>query len=636
MPVIPNRRRIPEPSGTAHHLRANDGSPRPFRMLFLDTEAYQALEWEDVTYYKYRLGVTCYYQKRPRDCRDTIRWRRHDTQDSIIDEVNHCAQDKSVLYVLASNPNFDLWLTGFYERMHERGWECDFFYDQGIRFILACSRGDQTIRVLAIQNFVQASVEDLGQKVGLPKLDCDPGEDDKETVYTYCKRDVEIVKEAFLEYLGFLDRHDCGGFGLTLSSQAFRTWRHGRIGADMWVHRNEEALRLEREASYGGRSEAFYLGTVPEEKVIELDVNSLYPYVMKRYQYPVNLVGMVDDPTEEDVRIACEEGCAVADVTLWAEEPVYPLRIKERTCFPVGKFRTQLCTMSLLWALHQDVILDVHRLAIYEKARPFEQFVEEFYTLRKELEADGDPLEAYTIKMLLNSLYGKIGQAPPGQERKEKVDGSALYRYLHIPDGDEEARMVTRLMGRRFVESGRREGRNSMPSVAGHIQDYARWYLNELLLRLPDRSVYYCDTDSIWVSPDVLDHLEEWIDADRLGYLSVEREVEEFVIYGVKDYKADGERVIKGIPKDATKSRGREWVMEHWPGLRALLQAWPEPTLPGNMPPCWKPESIATAQREGLYPVQTRHRQVDPGYYKGTVEEDGWVKPYRLPDGMPS
>lgn len=636
MPVTPQRRTVPEPSGTPHTLGPNDASPRPFRMLFLDVETFEAVSWEDTTYHKFYLGASCYYQRRPRDCRDTVRWKDHDSQESMLEEIEYCTQDKSCLYVVASNPNFDLWTMGFYERMWERGWTADFFYSRGLRFVLSCSKGDRTIRVCAIQNFYSASVADLGDMVGLEKLDCDIAEDSRERVREYCRRDVEIVRDAFLHYLGSLDRRDCGGFGLTISSQAYKAFRHGRMDCELWVHKDPEALRLERKASYGGRSEAFYLGDVPETPVLELDVNSLYPWVMYRWPYPTNLVGVIQDPDRSDVETAVREGCAIADVTLQAGVPVYPLRLQERTCFPVGTFRTHLCTPGLIWALEESDLVDVHTLAVYEKGRPFRSFVREFYDLRKDLEDSGHPLEAYAVKMLLNSLYGKIGQAPPDTDKNELDDWGALYRRLHIPEGDSEARMVTALMGTRFEDRGRKEGRDSLPSVSAHIQAYARWYLAELMLELPRNAVYYCDTDSVWIPADRIECIRDWIDPDRLGYLEVEREVEDFVIHGVKDYKADGERVIKGIPKDATRSRGREWVMEKWPGLRALLNCYPQPTMPGDMPSWWSPEEIAATQREGLYPVQKQRKVLDGTYYKGRTTDEGWVQPYVLPRDMPS
>ncbi|GAI81660.1 unnamed protein product, partial [marine sediment metagenome] len=107
---------------------------------------------------------------------------------------------------------------------------------------------------------------------------------------------------------------------------------------------------MERDAYKGGRVECFYLGHLNTEKHYVLDVNSLYPTVMRNNKYPVKYLHIKHNVTLKAFARLLKRKSIVAKVLIETDKPVYGVR-RDRLVFPTGRFWTSLCTPELKYAV---------------------------------------------------------------------------------------------------------------------------------------------------------------------------------------------------------------------------------------------------------------------------------------------
>ncbi|GAI80077.1 unnamed protein product, partial [marine sediment metagenome] len=86
-------------------------------------------------------------------------------------------------------------------------------------------------------------------------------------------------------------------------------------------HNNKQAIDLERESYKGGRVECFYLGDLTNENYYMLDVNSLYPFVMRNNVYPVKYKYILHKIRQQDLALLLQDKAVVAKVLVETDLP---------------------------------------------------------------------------------------------------------------------------------------------------------------------------------------------------------------------------------------------------------------------------------------------------------------------------
>ncbi|GAF99694.1 unnamed protein product, partial [marine sediment metagenome] len=259
-------------------------------------------------------------------------------------------------------------------------------------------------------NFFPGKLANLGEAVGYPKGDIDPLTATHAELKPYCKRDVEILVKLWEWYFSFLDAHDLGSWGPTLSSQAFQAYRHRFMPYKIWVHNNDSVLAMEREAYKGGRTSVFWRGLRSDGPFYHLDVNSMYPSVMKGNLYPTKWTGFRSRLTVAGLKQAIEAASVVARVRLNTDLPAYPVSSGGHNVYPAGEFDTSLTTPEIRFALGHGHIVKVYDVATYEQAPIFDEYVDLFYKLKAHYKQTDVKPFYLMVKLYLNSLYGKFAQ----------------------------------------------------------------------------------------------------------------------------------------------------------------------------------------------------------------------------------
>jgi len=590
-----------------HFIPKNKSRQRRLHWVFFDTETQVVHEDEKVQKQKLKLGYAVHIRfDRAKKCQKQIFFTTPEEFGKFIESSVH---EKERLHIASMNLAFDFAVSGIGRYLHDAGWKLQGVFINESCSILQYRKEKKKIIFLDIWNFVKSSVRQLGEVLDFPKLDIDFENCTDEELRRYCARDVHIITYFIGVYQEFVLQHDLGCMGITTPQQAFTSFRHRFMKKRILVHNHKETLELEREAYHGGRSECFFIGR-KEEKVYALDVNSMYPYVMKENLFPARLklysFGKLKLSLMEKFLY---DYCIIARVEIETDEPVYPCRTSERLIFPVGRFWTTLCTGSLRYAMEKGHVRNLDVFSMYNPEDLFSEFVQFFYGLKQYYRSEKNPVFEKMAKLILNSLYGKFGQRvkeiePVGEDPFVEM---GIREVKDIDSGERWREIIVNHTI--YVErTEEEESIHSFPAIAAHVTDYARLHLWKLIQKAGRKNVLYVDTDSLFVNREGYERLQDEISPDELGKLKLEHVWDWIEIHGCKDYEYPGGVKRKGIRSTARQLSENEFEQLHFPTFRGIIRK----------------------SQSGFVEVEKVKKRLSRQYEKGIVNEDGSVDPIRL------
>lgn len=495
------------------------------------------------------------------------------------------------------------------------------------REISGCKAPHVTLQIIDTLNYFRMSLEVLGSNLGTEKLEMPKlpsGAPDwsilnkpngREIWFTYNKQDVQILIDAIKHYIDFIEKHQLGSFAITQASQSFGAFRTKFMKHKIFLDANESALKVSRNAYYGGRVECLRIGKIPGT-TYKLDINSMYPAIMQQGSFPTKLVGFWDG--DIDIQEFMEQIHGkfkyTAHCVLNTDEPAYPKKDKQgRLTFPIGRFETFLSTPEIDYAIKKKHLESISELAFYEHEPIFKDFVDYFYNLRLEAKKQNDDIESFFLKILMNSLYGKFGQnGRKWKTLEEELENEDIRVWIEL-DADtgevEHYRQIGNVIQQLQKEE---ESLNSHPAIASHITAEARMYLWELILKTGStngiRNTCYCDTDSLFTNEIGLRALSTYLDDTTLGMLKNEGHTTNCIIRGLKDYRFGQTERIKGVRRPENQISDNTYALEIFRGLNGALR-----------------------EADFKQVIITRGtKTLKRNYQKGNVQQNGAVIPFEL------
>lgn len=554
-----------------HFIKANARSESPRHLLLFDTETIPICLRDGSIRHRLWFGWLCYQRADGPGKWRKSQWERFTTPRGFWAAVEGYCQPKTTLYVFCHNTNFDIPVVKAFKTLRKLGWKLDRAVIDAPPTIMVFRKDSRRLIVLDTLNWWRVPLAQLGESMKCEKLPMPARDASREAWDTYCKGDVEVIRRAVTQWVDMLVKEDLGGFANTLAAQAMRTWRHKFMPTQVLIDTNVDALALSRAAYLGGRNEMFRQGVIEGESHC-IDINSQYPSVMRGRPFPVKLVGFTRTRLESTYLKYRNSHATVARVLLQTSEPIYPRIIDERLCFPVGQFWASLAGPELRYAVDHGHVVRWDCLAVYEQAEIFTKFVDYFYAKRIAAKASGDGLRAYFLKILLNSLYGKFGQRGRVWEESGECDSDIARSWIEYDVATGVIRRCRQLAGLVQVKSEAGEASESFPAIAAYVTSYGRLELFRLILLAGWENVLYCDTDSLFVTPQGLAHVAMVLDPIRLGSPKHEWSTTQLHIRGLKDYTV-GEKVkIKGVRKNVTWVNDSTLWQDGWSGLRGQLR----------------------------------------------------------------
>ena len=533
--------------------------------IFVDTETFTAGEYQRLMLGCAEVWKTGRYgtpDKRSRPQR--ILFRTEEEFYRLIESHPSCR-------VVAHNWQFDAAVLRIGSRSTTKRWRYWLDPEQGI--YPCCGSGfspywvnlqwedGQRTELIDNTNFHKTSLSSLGESFGLAKLDMPPlpasltevpipahmattvqtapseaiGTDYPDadlahllTVIRYCRRDVEILRQAWFQLFHFTQQVARITPGITVASMTQRLY------AAKWFPRlrlpsaapvmgslGKAPQEAEGEAYRGGRTETYWHGDVPGKgSLYKYDANSMYPSVMVG-PMPCCYVGEVSTGKlkkhlkrpgmdQQALHLAFVTVEVPTDGVGWLGwEGVYD--DDKRLIFPCGRFSLWTWTPQLRVAMEEGWIKDIHTVYEYAAYPLFTEFVTEIYGRRARAKAKGNAPQALMYKYLLNSLYGKFGQGNYGEWEELKPGPELTWQrrfdredtlWKEFPTGLEDVRRHYWRVGEAIYGWTAPEpgfARKSVGAVAGYITCAARAKLLRTMhsLSRDGHRIYMTDTDSI-------------------------------------------------------------------------------------------------------------------------------------------
>lgn len=611
-----------------HVLSRNHARRMPTNFVFVDTETKGVSDGK-VTNAIFRLGVACFTTRR--SDRNTVAdyWLDFNSPSEFWSVVDARTRDNTKTLIYAHNTHFDFFVLNGLDELKALGWEVQKYYVSSGKFIMPFKKGKKKLLILDSGNILKIPLADIGKFVGIPKMEVAFDSVNDEDLRVYCRNDVAIVRKWVLDFVDFVDKNDLGNFRYTLAGQCFNAYRHKFMKHPIIIHSNAKALELERKAYYGGRTEAFYIGKKSNEQFHILDVNSMYPYVMKENEYPTKLIYSGNSCSLEELNRALEKYLVIADVTLKTDVNAFPFR-QTRVIFPTGTFDSSLCTSELKLAVKLGAIVKVNAINIYEKAPIFEGYIDYFYDMKLEATKNNNQISREIAKLFLNSLYGKFGQSHKDMKKVCEVKDHPNRIETQIDADTGKNHIVHFINGVMYKEGDKQEAYNSFPAIAAHVTSNARVKLWEYINLAGKENVFYSDTDSLLVNEKGKRNLETVVNNENLGSLSLECSADWFEVRGAKDYDFGKKHRIKGVKNLVVKAEDLPEFLKKYEGRQLPQHAVQIKENSFVQDQFLKFNALLRKGITSHVVIRKVTKVLTRKYEKGSVTSSGWVEPFVL------
>lgn len=592
-----------------HRLRENKGLERPTLRMFVDTEARRKRHPDKSETQTLWFGWTCYEHEQTHFGRTTKAqtWKRFTTAAEFWALVDEIALPKKALYVYAHNWDYDAAMIELQAQAELNDW-VNVSYVRSTHFLWAKFRREKSSLIFVdTLNYFPVSLTSLGESMPVPKLTMPGPRAGAAKWDEYCKRDVEVLRYAVNALIDVVADNELGNFAKTAASQAFNAYKHRYMVERPLIINDPVIEKIERDSYHGGRVEVFNAAPI-EDDVYYLDVNSMYPYVMKENVYPYEKWLRRKSATVRDVETWIKTSSIVAECLIETETPIYPKYIDTILCFPIGQFWATLTTPEIEEALKRGHLKAVGSIVVYRNAPLFREYVTDLYALRRKYQAEGNKAFATVVKLLLNSLYGKFGQRGRRWLPCPEIGDCPVDDFLVDCMGDGRPLSHRLRFGQVIHEIKDEESFDSMPVIAAHVTAFARIYLWQLIEKAGEKHVFYCDTDSLFCDPRGFRNLDALIDPGELGLVKVEGKAERAHFRGPKYYQWGTVTHRKGIRANA---------LEIAPDVfeQAQFESYDRALAGGH---------------DGQITVRQIIKRVTGRYRKGDILPDGSVRPFRL------
>ena len=349
----------------------------------------------------------------------------------------------------------------------------------------------------------------------------------------------------------------------TLPSLAFAIFRTIFLTENSIPQLSGKIAENIRQGYTGGAVDMYIPHPKKGTKVYCYDVNSLYPYVMSKFDMPIGKPVYF----EGDIRAIEPNAFGFFYCEIIAPDnlkhPIIQTHVKinnmTRTIAPVGTWSDMIFSAELDNAINFGYKFNILWGYKFERKNIFKDYVDNFYGLRLNY-PKSDPLN-YIAKIFLNSLYGRFGMD----------DNFANINIIHKDYlGDFENKFFDLIISKTELDEyilvetktsynieDDESTHNVSIAVAAAITAYARIHMSQFKNN-PSYNLYYSDTDSAYFDRPLPDYL---VDSKVLGKMKLECTCEKVIFLSPKVYyleTIDGEIIykVKGLKHEVelTKS----------------------------------------------------------------------------------
>lgn len=554
-----------------HWLRKNHLTRSPHRWIVMDSEAHRrgtfdgevqtfrlaaAKRWHDTAGEVRQLATKVFYRTR-----DLWEWVGEFTRKGM----------STVLW--CHNLDYDIQLTDAFVQLPLLGWKLVWSnLDQQVS-MAKWTRDGATLKMADTHSWIPKPLEYIGGLLGIGKPLLPDEDDSAEAWETRCVADVEITYCMVQELLHYIRTAELGNMQFSGAGMGYAMWRHKYLDEKILVHADEEAIEAERSAMHTGRAEVWRYGVYRKTKLYEWDLSNAYTVIARDYDLPRQLIKHDPAPTMGRYQRWARKWRVLVECRITTEVPCVPVREDERELWPVGTFTTVLWDTEVQLALDEGATVEFIRCWAYLRGPIMRSWAEHTLDVLHGDHPEVTPLVKVWYKHQARATIGRCGlrytvwdEVGPdwigmtGISTMSRDGGKTCTRLLHI-GGDV------------WEETGKVEGRDSMPMIPSWVAAQCRVQLWRAMRHAGLPHVYYVDTDSILT--DRVGHarmIDYAMTHPGLGWRikGIYRGAE---LYGPRQIVLDGGPRIAGVPKRARRTDTDTFEGEVWQRAGAGLAA---------------------------------------------------------------
>lgn len=594
-----------------HYLRTNDDTWTPAAIIVLDSET--ATEGEGRTETEV---LRCW------DARHVFRRHRRragEVLDGQGETRAECAaaidawacMDKST-WLYAHNAGFDLITTGLPVELARLGWEMSSRHAvSGGSPWLVLHKGRQevpatratrsqpgraarvkwqhTLTICDSFSLMPRALAELAEHAPEQKPALPDAADSLGTWHERCAADVRILTWCVLTLMDWWQEHDLGKWSVSGAACGWNSYRHKMAAKSVVIDPEHVALGVEHAAVYGGRRDVFRVGDLPPGRYAEDDFTAAYPTIAATQLLPARRIG----PLTPKIAAAILAGRArygmIAECVISTDVPRWPLRIRDRVFYPVGRFQTVLAGPEIAEAARLGCLESVGDGWFYGLSDHMQTWARWVLDVQASSPEDVPYPVIVAAKAWGRSVCGKWAQrgwstisypGPPGDD----------WSYEDVVMFWESCRAsICGLGGRYWLSQADQESDYEFPAVLAYIESHCRLRLARCIDSAPPGAVIQCDTDGLMVSITALEHaashqagndrsegtaadavaaqLDAW--SKRAAPLTVREKTvfQRVIVYGPQHVELDGRARFSGVPGSAWSVGDGRWMARLWPSM---------------------------------------------------------------------
>ncbi len=434
--------------------------------------------------------------------------------------------------------NFSYDFSFIFEKVIEKNLKWTLIRNNSLIYQLRIFLGKNSIYFRDSYVLLKRGLDELGEKfLGRGKIEFDYQKDieDLNKTEIYLKNDLKILYDVLIKFFEQIDYLNVISAS-SLSLVSFRRKLEKSIPYKITKNLDEYG----RKFYCGGRNEIFkFYG----QNLIGYDVNSMYPYVMSKYEFPFGDVKFTYRASANKL------GFYKVNILSKTDDYIPFLYLKLNKLFFINSDVQDY--IFYLNSYELDVLDELkirykilEGIEFEEKDFIFKDFINELYEQRKKAKDENNAVMDYILKIIMNSLYGKFGQK---RERKNYFSESSV-SIKKIIDNNFKGKNVEV----EYINYGIFEVREEIAGAdylnvffSAMITSLARIELFRLLKKY-ESNVYYCDTDSLYLDCEI----DKSLIGNDMGKLKIEKKLDEVIFLLPKLY------VFKIGGKDGSVAKG--------------------------------------------------------------------------------
>lgn len=547
-----------------HWIQPNDGAQTPRRFIFLDTEARseQTVNGERQVW---RCGVANYVHWTDRG-NVKQRYEEYTELPRLWADIAAHTRNRSRTVVYTHNLPYDMRIANLIVGLMSVGFRMEQIRLDSRGSWSRWVRDKATLLLCDTASIFPCTVATLGTLLGIRKLTL-PDTDCMRSWLDRCRRDVDIISTAGLQYLTWIREGNAGNWQMTGSSQSWSHWRHCFYTDRVLVHHDADATAAERRALWTGRAENWRWGKDDKEPLYEWDWANAYPRVAKDVAVPVRLLGHTRRVPTRALPGLWKNYCVLADVTVRCEQPICPATVGDGIGWPVGEYDTTLWDPELRLLVAAGATVNVRQAWLYERAPALKEWAEWVLKGIHSEEVARFRWLPVVLKHWSRSLIGRFSMRYQGWHHFGVLPDSHV-RIGTMLNTDTGTVTDTMQVGNDlYVLGDMEEAPNSCPQITGYVMSEQRAKLWSMATAIGHKNVFYMDTDSLVVSASGNIAIQNMSDSPMAEGLRLKGRHRGYEIYGPRSAVFGGEEHFAGLPRNAQRISDTEFLGEVWTGL---------------------------------------------------------------------